>query len=137
MLKWNIVFLITTLLISCAVKQQHPFIGDWQLVGATFLLPESCRNSTISFTEDGLLMSTSGSLKEIKAYTVIPYRKGYLIETHHIMDNNKINCQGIPAIYARYLPVNKIYLEVLKQGHNLKLHFHPEKDKGYLIVERL
>ena len=137
MLKWNIVFVSCVLFVSCAVKDEHPIIGEWHLTSSSFILSESCSGATIRFTTDDLLLSNSGSLQEIKSYTVKPYKNGFLVVTQHISDNNKKNCQGIPAIFARKYPISKVYLEVLNEGQNLKMHFHPEKSKGFLIVEKL
>lgn len=132
-----VVLLLLALLTSCAVKEQHPIMGEWELIGASFTIDESCLGSTINFTEDGVLISKSDSLIERKSYKVKPYKKGYLIETCRISDNNKNNCQGMPAALARKHPVREIYLELVDDGSKLKMHFHPVLDKGYLIVERL
>lgn len=136
MLKWNIIFVTFALLISCTVKDEHPIIGEWRLVESSFTLSESCLEATIRFAADGLLVSKSGSLQEIKSYTVKPYKKGFLLETRHIADNDGDNCQGISATLVRKHPVKQIYLEVLNEGRNLKMYFHPEKNNGFLIVEK-
>ena len=129
----SLILLIT----GCSVKEEHPIVGDWRLIESSFALSSLCSEATISYTSDGHLLSTNGNLKEKKSYTVTPYKNGYLVETRHISDNNMENCQGLPASLSRKYPVNKIYLEVVNDGRNLKMHYHPEKDKGYLIVEKV
>ena len=136
MTKLIMVFASFILLTGCMVKDKHSIVGEWQLIESSFPLSGLCRTATVHFTEDGMLLSKSGLLQEKKSYTIKPYKKGFLVETQHISDNGMINCQGMSASLARKNPVKKIYLESINEGRNLKMHFHPEKDKGYLVVER-
>ena len=136
-LKRSIIILSLSLLISCAVKESHPIVGEWKFIESSFPLAETCNDTTFSFTTEGLLLSSSGKLHEKKSYSVKQYRDGYLVQTRHLSDNDEDNCQGIPASLARKHPINKIYLEVTDKGHNLKLHYHPKKDNGFILASRL
>jgi hypothetical protein len=130
------------ILTTSVMASESSIIGNWKFLDSSLSLkifPESCRETTYTFTNDGLFVIDDGSLEIKKSYTSRPQKNGYFVEVETISTSGRKSCQGVPASNFKSGVKHKLFAEVLNDGRNLKISFDAQGGAagGFYLLEKI